>query len=229
MCARLRLWRRRINRRDAMGHCMALKVIGAGFGRTGTFSLRTALEQLGFAPCYHMVEVFQHPEHNALWEDGANGKPVNWNAFLAPYQAAVDWPVCHFWRELSQAFPGAKVILTERDAEKWWQSISQTILTYMSMSGEPADPVRKLQSHMGKLIVGEKTFGNNFEKHHVLEIYRRHNAAVKAALPASRLLVFDTPQGWEPLCNFLGVPVPDAPFPKTNSTVEFRARIGLAS
>lgn len=204
-----------------------MDVIGAGFGRTGTFSLRTALEQLGFAPCYHMVEVFQHPEHNAVWEDAADGKSVDWKSFLAPYKAAVDWPVCNFWRELSQIYPNAKFILTERDPEKWFKSFSQTIMASMTRPGEPEDPVRRAQARMGRRVVSKMAFGDKYDKEHVLDVYRRHNAEVKATLPASRLLVYDTPQGWEPLCKFLGVPVPSEPFPKTNSTDEFRARAGL--
>jgi hypothetical protein len=206
---------------------MSLKVIGAGFGRTGTMSLKFALEQLGFAPCYHMIEVFSHPEHNAIWEGAAEGKPTDWKSFLGPYGAAVDWPVCHFWRELAEVFPDAKFILTERDEEAWYKSISQTIIASMIRAGEPDDPVRKSQARMGKLIVAEKAFGNRFDKDHIIATYRRHNQAVKDALPRSRLLVYDTPQGWGPLCEFLGVPVPATPFPKTNSTEEFRTRAHL--
>jgi hypothetical protein len=111
---------------------MGLQVIGAGFGRTGTMSLKLALEQLGFGPCYHMMEVFAHPEHNAVWEGATLGQPTDWPAFLAPYRAAVDWPVCNFWRELAVVFPDAKFILTERDPEKWYNSISQTIIPAMT-------------------------------------------------------------------------------------------------
>lgn len=206
---------------------MALQVIGAGFGRTGTFSLRTALEQLGFAPCYHMVDVFAHPEHNAVWEGAADGKPTDWNSFFAPYGAAVDWPVCNFWRELSVVYPEAKFILTERDPEAWYKSMSQTIIASMTREGEPDDPVRRAQARMGRRVVSEMAFGNRLDKDHVIAVYKRHNQDVKDTLPASRLLVTDSPDGWEPLCRFLGVPVPATAFPKTNSTDEFRARARL--
>jgi len=206
---------------------MTLRVIGAGFGRTGTLSLKLALEQLGFAPCYHMIEVFGHPEHNAVWEGAAEGKPTDWKGFLAPYGAGVDWPICHFWRELAGVFPDAKFILTERDPEAWYKSISQTIIAAMTRKVESPDPIRQAQANMGKLIVAEQTFGGRYDKDHVLAVYRRHNQEVKDTLPRSRLLVTDSPEGWGPLCEFLGVPVPAVPFPKTNSTEEFRARAAL--
>jgi hypothetical protein len=209
------------------GRSMSLQVIGAGFGRTGTFSLKVALEMLGFAPCYHMVEVFSHPEHNAVWESAAEGKPTDWKSFLGPYRAAVDWPVCNFWRELADVFPDAKFILTERDPEAWYKSFSQTILASMIRETEPTDPVRRAQAKMGKRVVAEMAFGNHFDKEHILAVYKRHNQDVKDTLPASRLLVTDAPDGWKPLCDFLGVPIPAAPYPKTNSTDEFRARAAL--
>ncbi|HEY1630496.1 MAG TPA: sulfotransferase [Rhizomicrobium sp.] len=204
-----------------------MQIIGAGFGRTGTFSLKLALEQLGFGPCYHMVEVFGHPDHNEVWENAALGKPVDWKGFLAPYPAGVDWPICHFWRELSGVYPDAKFILTERDPETWYASISRTIIASLTRKFESDDPVRLKQARMGKLIVGEQAFGDRYDKDHIIAVYKRHNQAVKDALPASRLLVTDSLEGWGPLCKFLGVPVPDAPFPKTNSTEEFRARAQL--
>jgi hypothetical protein len=206
---------------------MTLQVIGAGFGRTGTLSMKLALEQLGFAPCYHMIEVFSHPEHNAVWEGAAEGKPTDWKHFFAPYTAGVDWPICYFWRELAGVYPQAKFILTERDPEAWYKSISQTIMAAMSRADEPGETIRARQARMGRLIVAEKTFGSRTDKDHVIAVYKRHNQEVKDTLPRSRLLVFDAPMGWAPLCEFLGKPVPAAPFPKTNSTEEFRARAAL--
>lgn len=206
---------------------MALQVIGAGFGRTGTMSLKLALEQLGFAPCYHMVEVFARPEHSAIWEAAARGAPTDWGAFLSPYGAAVDWPVAHFWRELAEAFPDAKFILTERDPEKWYKSMSQTIIAAMMLDRVPDDPARAAQAKMTHLVITQKTFDSNFEKDHVIAVYKQHNAAVKASLPPSRLLVTDSPDGWGPICKFLGLPIPATPFPKTNSTDEFRAMVRL--
>lgn len=207
---------------------MPLAVIGAGFGRTGTLSLKFALEQLGFAPCHHMYEVFQNPEQAAVFHSAARGERVNWDALFARYRAQVDWPGCHFWRELSQRFPDAKVILSVREPEQWYRSISNTI--FRSLQGDPAirEPGARDVFHMARYVVLDKTFANRTDKDHVLGIYNRHNEAVKAAIPAKRLLVFDPGDGWDALCPFLGVPVPDAPYPKSNTTEEFVARVAAA-
>jgi hypothetical protein len=205
---------------------MSLEVIGAGFGRTGTMSLKLALEQLGFGPCYHMLEVFRRPGDSERWEEAARGEPTDWRQFLKEFRSAVDWPVAYFWRELWEVFPDARIILTERDPEAWHQSISQTIFEFMRREVDPAslDPIHRAQRSMGRYVVSESTFGNRFDKAHVLDVYRRHNEDVKRLVPSEKLLVFDGAQGWGPLCAFLGVSVPAAPYPKTNTTEEFRSR-----
>jgi len=204
---------------------MSLKVIGAGFGRTGTHSLKIALEMLGFSPCYHMIEVFTHPGHSEIWERAGRGEAIDWNALLGEYKAAVDWPASAFWRTLVKLYPDAKVILTERDAEAWYKSISQTIFEFMARGDEGiTDPVLLAQRKMGRVVVAENTFGNRFDKEHVIAVYKANSEAVKRDVPKDRLLVFDAPDGWGPLCKFLNVPVPDAPYPLTNTTEEFRAR-----
>ncbi len=204
---------------------MALQVIGAGFGRTGTLSLKMALEMLGFSPCYHMMEVFANPPHIRVWDDAVNARPVDWRQFLGPYKAAVDWPVCHFWRELHAAFADAKMLLTERDPESWYRSFSQTIQAVLQI--DPAgvdDPVRLAHGKMVRRLITDLTFGGNFEKDHVIAVYKAHNEAVKRAL-GRNLLVYDVKQGWGPLCAWLGVKVPEAEFPRTNTTDDFLARI----
>jgi hypothetical protein len=205
---------------------MSLKVIGAGFGRTGTHSLKIALEMLGFAPCYHMVEVFTHPGQSEMWEAAARGGTIDWDALIGPYKAAVDWPSSYFWREHAAMFPEAKVILTERDPEAWYMSISQTIFDFMDREVDESTlpPVLRAQRKMGKYIVGEKVFGGRFDKEHVLDVYRRNGEAVRREIPRARLLEFYAADGWKPLCDFLGVPVPAEPFPLTNTTEEFRSR-----
>jgi hypothetical protein len=207
---------------------MDLQVIGAGFGRTSTLTLKLALEQLGFGPCYHMMEVFSHPGHAELWEKSVRDGGDDWKTALAGYKSSVDWPSCHFWREQMEAWPNAKVILTEREPHAWYKSMSQTILPAMARP-IPSDvpPPVAAQARMGKLLIEEKTFGGDTGEAHVLDVYRAHNAAVRREVPADKLLVFDASQGWEPLCRFLGVPVPATPFPKTNSTEEFRTRARL--
>jgi len=208
---------------------MTLSVIGAGFGRTGTLSIKMALEQLGVGRCYHMVEVFEHPQHIAVWRAAADGQPVDWDALLAGYGAAVDWPACHFWRQLMDHFPDAKVLLTVRDAERWYQSAYDTIYQAMIGSLPIDDPVARSQREMAAKIVLEDTFGGRFEdRAHAIAVYERHNAEVRRAVPPERLLVYELGQGWEPLCRFLGKPVPAEPFPKVNSRDDFRAALGLA-
>ena len=196
--------------------------MGTGFGRTGTLSLKAALAELGLGPCYHMTEVFQHLEHIPLWSAAAHGKPTDWNALFAGYGSTVDWPSTRFWRELIHAYPDAKVIHTERDPEVWWKSYSQTIAPALQDSAIP--PPLQPWTDMANLIVTEQTFGGRNDKDHVLSVYNAHNAEVRRVVPANRLLVYDVAQGWEPLCGFLGRPVPATPFPKTNSTAEFQAR-----
>lgn len=205
---------------------MSLELIGAGFGRTGTMSLKLALEQLGLAPCHHMAELFSHPEQAPTWHDAARGKPTDWCEFLKDYRAAVDWPACYFWRELAAAFPDAKVLLTERDADAWYKSMEHTIFQAMARIDRVADdPVRGPQMRMASYIVAEKTFGGRLDREHVLSVYKAHNEAVKRAIPPEKLLVYDVGQGWELLCKFLGVPVPATPFPRTNTSEEFRSRL----
>jgi hypothetical protein len=204
---------------------MTLKVIGTGFGRTGTQSLKLALEQLGFGPCYHMMEVFPRPAHVGEWAKAAAGEPVDWARLFDGFAATVDWPSTFVWRELILRYPAAKIIHTERDGEVWWQSFSQTIKERLEADA-PA-PMRAWSDMVNHLIT-DKTFGGDMSKANVLKVYAAHNAEVKRTIPAARRLDFDVAQGWAPLCAFLGVPVPATPFPKTNSTAEFRARAAAA-
>jgi hypothetical protein len=206
---------------------MTLAVIGAGFGRTGTLSLKAALEQLGFGPCHHMHEVFEHPEQIPLWQAAADGRPVDWTTLLAGYRSACDWPSCHWWRELAAAFPRARVVLTVRPEADWWRSFESTIREALAGDNPAAPPHVRAQGAMARRIVFELTMQGRTDQASALAAYRRRREEVEAALPKERLLVLDVAEGWAPLCGFLGVPVPDTPFPKTNSTGEFRQRLGL--
>lgn len=203
---------------------MTLSVIGAGFGRTGTLSLKLALEQLGFAPCHHMTEVFANPDQAATWLAAARGEAVDWDSLLEGYKASVDWPSCHFWRELAAHYPDAKVILSTRDARRWYESISNTIFPAMKAAASDEEPVRSVMA-MASYLVAEKTFGGRLHETHVLDVLARHEAEVKRTISSERLLTFDVAEGWEPLCAFLDVPIPGASFPRTNSTEEFQARL----
>jgi len=204
---------------------MTLKVIGAGFGRTGTNTLREVLNQLGFGPCYHMYEVIGQPERIAAWQAIADGGAPDWDAIFEGYNSAVDWPTARFWRELAAHYPDAKIILTERDADAWFGSISKTIFETFRAKQIPED-FRALRNMTRKLIY-EDTFGGEIEdKAHVTQVYKQNSADARAVLGRDRLLVFDPGEGWEPLCAFLDVPVPDEPFPHTNTTADFLSRRG---
>ena len=206
---------------------MAITLIGAGFGRTGTLSLKIALERLGVAPCYHMSEVFQHPEHVAVWSDALDGKSVDWDALFAGYAATVDWPGCHFWRELVEHHPDAKVLLTLRSPESWYASVHETI--YQVLRGGPPPDANLAAWHaMVTKLIDVQTFGGRFaDRADAIGVYERHNESVQRSIPSERLLVYEVAEGWEPLCRFLDRAVPDEPFPRVNSKDEFRARAGL--
>ncbi len=204
---------------------MALKVVGAGFGRTGTLSLKSALEKLGYGPCYHMMEVFPRPEHVAMWHRLAFSNSMDWDLIFRDFVATVDWPAARWWREIAAHFPDAKVLLSVRDEESWYKSMIDTI--YQPMKSPVRDGVPelvRLQNEMvRKAILGE-TFDNRFEdKAHTIEVFRRHNQEVRDAIEPARLLVFDVREGWAPLCRFLEVPVPKEPFPRLNDTASTQA------
>jgi hypothetical protein len=204
-----------------------LKLIGAGFPRTGTTSLKAALERLGFGPCYHMFEVMTHPEHVDRWLPAASGTPLDWERVFEGYRSAVDWPTSYFWRELAAAYPDAKVILTVRDARRWFASFRE-LVSRPRMAGESAEMAPELAAIMRMRPVLEmmaaSTFGDGWgfgegepDEERALEAFRRHTAEVQEALPADRLLVFEARQGWDPLCAFLGVEPPAGePFPHLN-------------
>ena len=197
---------------------MSLSVIGAGLPRTGTSSQKLALEQLGFGPCYHMTETFPRPEHWPLWETAAAGGPVDWNVLFEGWGSTTDAPGCNFYRELANYFPDAKVILSVRDPEAWFASTQATI-TSPQTAGFHAG--RGAQAMLE--AIGWGTDPRLHDREWMLTRYHRHNEEVQQTIPAHRLLVYDVAEGWEPLCRFLGRPVPDMPFPKTNTTGEFKA------
>ena len=197
---------------------MALKIIGAGLGRTGTLSLKLALEQLGFGPCYHMVEVFLHPEAVGLWMKAAEGNP-DWDTTFNGYAATVDYPGCDFWRELAGFYPEAKVLLTVRDPDQWFESTQATIFSPESIKRMIAGPMAAFVKKTAHSAFGDRIHDRDF----MVEKFKQHYAEVERTIPASRLLVYEVKQGWEPLCRFLNVPVPSTPFPRKNSREEMSA------
>lgn len=197
-----------------------MKIIGAGFGRTGTMSLCAALSKLGFAPCYHMSEVFNHPSHIKLWQSAADGEAIDWQSFLGEYQSGLDYPVVGFYEELMTAFPDAKVILTTRDADSWYQSTIETI--YYDGAAIPLW-VQKLFppfNGLNRMIASttwNRIFKGRFEdRDYTIRVYNEHIAKVKSIVPPEKLLVYSVKEGWQPLCEFLNIPVPDEPFPRIN-------------
>jgi hypothetical protein len=172
-----------------------------------------------------MIEVIEHPEHVSFWERAASGAPVDWEEILLGYRAAVDWPACHFYRPLAARYPDAKVILTVRDPERWYDSAWQTILPRIMRTVAKDDEVGRARAQMQRRIVIEQALGGEMtDREHMLRVFRRHIEEVQRAIPPERLLVYWVADGWEPLCHFLGRPVPDAPFPNVNTSDEFRRR-----
>jgi len=206
---------------------MTMKVVGAGFGRTGTLSLKNALEMVGCGPCYHMVEVFPRPEHVPLWHRAAFTGQMDWDEVFRGFQATVDWPGARWWREIAAHCPNAKVLLSVRDPEAWYKSMTDTIFQPMKHPIEGSAPeLMRLQNEMVRKAILADTFDNRFEdKAYAIGVFKRHIEEVKAAIEPKRLLIFDVREGWEPLCRFLEVPVPSEPFPRLNDTASTQAMI----
>jgi hypothetical protein len=201
-----------------------LKVIGAGLPRTATHSLKLGLERLLGGTCYHMAEVFTRPEHVPVWKRATEGDLPDWDAFFEGFTAAVDFPPSAFWRELSEAYPKAPVVLSVReDADAWWRSVDRTVAE-ITRREPPPDMQPWLEMVIGLM---RRTDNDWSDPDAAKRGYERHNAAVREAFAGDGRLVEWLPSdGWAPLCAALGVPVPDEPFPVTNTTAEFRSRWG---
>lgn len=202
---------------------MGLKVIGAGFGRTGTLSLKFALEQLGLGPCYHMLEVLQHPEHVEVWEALQRGVAPDWAQLFEGYQASVDFPSARFWEAQLEQYPQAKVILSLRDGQAWHRSVMNTIYPSSVAGRDSKDPGARRHSLMVFDVIWDGVFGGRIEDPaHAVACFDAHNQQVIDTVPAEQLLIYRPGDGWEPLCAFLDVPVPEAPYPRVNSTADFQ-------
>ena len=207
---------------------MSLRIIGAGFGRTGTLSLKLALEQLGFEKCYHMMEVRNHPDHVNSWRAAARGERIDWPKLFQSYQAAVDWPSCNFWREQMQAFPDAKVILTLRDSENWYESVMKTIWQVSkNRKGKAANEAASLM--VFELIWDGIFSGRMTDKDYVIAQYEKHNQMVIEEVPKHKLLMFEAEEGWPSLCEFLGCSIPETEYPNVNTTKEFVTRLASSN
>ena len=202
------------------GKFMSLKIIGSGFGRTGTLSLKAALEILGFGPCYHMQEVVKRPSHTKKWQQIGRGHKIPWESIFHNFQATVDYPASTYYQELLVAYPNAKVVHTVRDPERWYDSTAETI--FRSMDGLPFWAY-KLAWPMGHFIdlqeqiVWQGLFNGRFpDRTYAIQRFHDYTEEVKQHVPPEKLLIFQVKEGWKPLCDFLGVPVPDVPFPHIN-------------
>jgi hypothetical protein len=200
-----------------------LKVVGAGVGRTGTHSLKIALEQLLGNPCHHMVEVFAHPDTVPVWTAAIDGESIDWGTLMSGYLAQVDWPGASFWPELAAANPDALVLLSVRDPDSWYTSCTNTIFAGMPAMVEGGDP---WMTAMQRLL-GERFSDKLDDRDAMVEAFDRHNEAVRAGVAPERLLEWTAADGWDPICERLGLPVPAGPFPRVNSTREFREMLGM--
>lgn len=210
---------------------MPLQVIGAGLSRTGTLSLKLALEQLGFGPCFHMLE-FVKPKfepRRMLWEAAMDGETPDWETIFAGFSSAVDMPACLYYGKLSLAYPQAKVILTVRDAAGWYRSSSSTIWAAEPLV-EARTPARSERAEKLRTAtireIGFDLLEDPRDEALTTALFNRYNEQAKREIPRARLLVLDVKQGWQPLCAFLGVAIPQTPFPSENATAEFQTRFG---
>ena len=206
---------------------MTLKVIGAGFGRTGTLSIKMALETLGLGPCHHMEEVFTRSSQPAFWRAAVDGRLPDWDEVFNGYHASIDWPSTHYWRELAAFYPQAKILLSVRPAERWADSFAGTIARLLEgRHSVPDAGVRSILDWAYDMIA-KQTFGDNLhDRGAVIAAYQRRIDEVTAEIPADRLLVFDVTEGWGPLCGFLELPIPQEEFPRVNNHDEFWQTFG---
>jgi len=205
---------------------VSLRVIGAGLGRTGTHSLKLALERLLGAPCYHMIEVFRQPTHIPIWQRATAGEMPRWKELLAGYRATVDWPAAAFWKEISQEYPDALVLLSVREVDDWWASADRTIFA-ISRREPPPGPVFPAQFEMVKTLLETRFTPAWSDERMAKQAYLRHNDEVRRSAARDRLLEWHPGDGWEPICARLGLGLPSEPFPHVNTTEEFRAMAGL--
>jgi len=203
---------------------MSIRVIGAGVGRTGTYSLKLAINQLGFGPCHHMEEVLHNmPLQVPLWSAAAVGNP-DWIRIYGGYGSAVDWPTACFFRELIKEYPSSKFVLTQRNPERWADSFGATIYKLLASRNQVPDEMRAWID-MSSCIIAKTGFPAGLNREKLIQAFVAHNDAVKEAIPAHQLLVFEVKDGWEPLCTFLDVPIPTEEFPRTHPRMEFWDRV----
>lgn len=206
---------------------MTLSVVGAGLGRTGTNSLKLALEQLLDGPCYHMSELFPRPQHIPVWHEAIHGRPVDWATLFEGFRATVDWPGAAVWDQIHESYPDAVVVLSVRQSpEAWWNSFSQTILAVMER-GQTDAPADDPWFAMATSMLGQFSPGG-LDRDSAIRAYEAHNETVRQTVPAGQLVEWEPGQGWGPLCAGLGLAEPAAPFPHVNTADDFRSMAGLS-
>lgn len=214
---------------------MALKVIGAGWGRTGTESLKKALEILGFGKCYHAFELIKDGKRIEYWEQLARGEKPDYEQLFKGYQSAVDFPAAIYYKEFMEQYPDAKVILSYRDAESWFESASKTILKplpsfllpmsrLIGLFNKNISYFPRTYAIMINLIHNKFFQGKTDDREFMMNLYNQWVEEVKKTVPPEKLLVFEAREGWEPLCRFLDVPVPTVPYPRGNDSGQFKER-----
>jgi hypothetical protein len=202
-----------------------LQVIGVGLHRTGSMSVKAALERLGFGPCYHGMEALRRCRDGDHWLAAFEaGGEFDWSRIFGGYRATLDWPTTFFWEPLAAAYPDAKILLTGRDPESWWASHVEMFKRGAEVQQELTDEERewaeesgfaRMQTALGTIV--PSFFDERvFDKEHCLQVFEQHYERVRRTVPAERLLVYRVQEGWEPLCRFLDVDVPDEPFPRVN-------------
>ncbi len=206
---------------------MAVQVFGVGVGRTGTYSLKLAINQLGLGPCHHMEAVLTNISVQVpLWSAALTGRP-DWHAIYRGFESAVDWPTAGFFRELIKAYPSAKFVLTQRDPQNWADSFQATI--YKLLAGrEQGPPELRAWLEMADDVIAKTGFPRGLDRDELISAFVTHNEAVKTTIPAGQLLVYEVKEGWAPLCKFLNTRVPAEAFPRTNNRAEFWDRFGVS-
>jgi hypothetical protein len=194
---------------------MTLRVVGAGLPRTGTHSLKVALEQLLDGSCYHMIEIPTHPfDLGQGWQRALAGGAPDWGAMLEGYVASVDWPASMFWRELSDANPDAVVLLSTRESPTIWLESAEA--TFLPLARRGLDPGWDEGDDLVALMRRFAGTADWSDPAALMQSYERHNAEVRASVPPHRLVDWQARDGWEPICRAIGVRIPHAPFPWTN-------------
>jgi len=207
-----------------------LQVIGLGYPRTGTMSLKHALEALQRGPCYHMIEVFDRTQDIPFWLKAleTNGAGTDWSSVFRDFRSTADCPACYFWESLCRHYPQAKYILTVRDPDDWYRSFQETVFEAITHPERAPDQQHRDVQYFAKQLILDRMFDGRFDdRDEAIRRYEAHNAAVIQHLPPEQLLVFDVASGWEPLCEFLNEPVPDVPFPRSNTRADFQERFAV--